>query len=399
MQSRQLFTGKERYGRITLELEKDKYLRIRTTYKGKTYAKGLGGYTPDTLKAGRAKAQELNSYLVFEKIDEFKAYFKPASVVSLQAAVKVPDQSETTQQSSIKELWSKYLSYKSVTLEAVTISHDYRNFTTRFDACPYQDASNALAIRAWLSDKYSLESVRRTLVQLNACINWAIESGLYTGDNKVTYLLKDLKQVKGTKQKSKQGFTSQERDLILDAFLTDKYCPPASGFTHSHYYPFVRFLFLTGCRPEEAIAIKWKHIKGDRISFQSAYRSDARVLKGTKTGESRIFSLNSEALEFIQSLGEGEPEKNLFNSPKGTYLNIGNFNTRVWSKVTKGLRDDGLIKQFLPPNNTRHTAITLWLKSGVSPDMVAALLGTSTKCIYENYQAQIKIIDFVLPST
>jgi integrase len=37
---------------------------------------------------------------------------------------------------------------------------------------------------------------------------------------------------------------------IIGAIVSDRY----------YYTPYVKFLFFTGCRPSEAIALKWKHI-------------------------------------------------------------------------------------------------------------------------------------------
>jgi integrase len=47
-------------------------------------------------------------------------------------------------------------------------------------------------------------------------------------------------------------FSKQERDLIIQTFASDRY--------YSYYTPYVQFLFFTGCRPSEAIALKWEQI-------------------------------------------------------------------------------------------------------------------------------------------
>jgi hypothetical protein len=42
-------------------------------------------------------------------------------------------------------------------------------------------------------------------------------------------------------------FSKQERDLIIQTFASDRY--------YSYYTLYVQFLFFTGCRPSEAIAL------------------------------------------------------------------------------------------------------------------------------------------------
>jgi integrase len=56
------------------------------------------------------------------------------------------------------------------------------------------------------------------------------------------------------KQKVKP-FALAEVQAILAAFRTDRY--------YQHYADFVTFLFGTGCRFGEAVALKWRHIADD----------------------------------------------------------------------------------------------------------------------------------------
>lgn len=59
-------------------------------------------------------------------------------------------------------------------------------------------------------------------------------------------------------------FNASERDRIIKAFEGDRY--------YGYYAPLVRFLFSTGCRPSEAIALQWKHVSSDfrSVSFEQA---------------------------------------------------------------------------------------------------------------------------------
>ncbi|MUL39329.1 hypothetical protein [Gloeocapsopsis dulcis] len=67
-----LFTGKERLGKITIERFRDS-LRLRWTLKGKTYSLTIGKDSRDTLKAARAKAQVIDSDITFDRFRSYSA--------------------------------------------------------------------------------------------------------------------------------------------------------------------------------------------------------------------------------------------------------------------------------------------------------------------------------------
>lgn len=50
-------------------------------------------------------------------------------------------------------------------------------------------------------------------------------------------------------------FSASERDAIIEAFENHP--------IHKFSAPFVKFLFMTGCRTGEAIGFKWKHRNSD----------------------------------------------------------------------------------------------------------------------------------------
>ena len=84
-------------------------------------------------------------------------------------------------------------------------------------------------------------------------------------------------------------FTAEERDAILRAIATDQFCPKVSGFKHPYYLPLITFLFKTGCRPSEAVALEWGHITEDlgRITFQQRAiytKSGRKIVPGLKNG-------------------------------------------------------------------------------------------------------------------
>ena len=105
-------------------------------------------------------------------------------------------------------------------------------------------------------------------------------------------------------EKEIDPFTVSERDAIIEAFENHRY--------YKHYTNFVRFLFLTGCRTGEAIALKWKHVDRQltNITFCESYSSHFGIRKDTKNHQSRQFPINAQLRSLLTSIKPGnlDPE-------------------------------------------------------------------------------------------
>ena len=188
---------------------------------------------------------------------------------------------------------------------------------------------------------------------------------------------------------SPQPFTAKERDAIIFAFEHDRYSSPFSPVAHSFYTNYVKFLFMTGCRPEEASALRWKHVSKDcdKIRFEEAIPSDTRIRGTLKTGKPRTFPCNHKLQTFITSI---KPEqvsvlKPVFPAPRGKEIDSHNFLNRVWKPVINNLVESGEVEEYLPQYSARDTFITLALENGLDVKDVAYLVGNSPGVIYKHY--------------
>jgi integrase len=111
---------------------------------------------------------------------------------------------------------------------------------------------------------------------------------------------------------SRMPFSKEERDAIINAFKNNTYSSKFAPTPHSYYAPYIQFLFYTGCRPEEAIALQWKHISAgcQRIQFKEAVPSDNGIRGQTKTGKTRTFPCNPKLQEFLGSIKPESPLPN-----------------------------------------------------------------------------------------
>jgi len=357
-------------------------LQLVFSYAGKRHYLSLG--LPDNKinqKVAEAKAKLIESDIAYDQFDSTLSKYKPQSALSTVTPAFTP----ITPKASFAELWERYTQYKSPQVSESTLVRDYGKITKRLNLLP-QSIDSAVGVRDWLLSKYSSEVARRTLVQLNACYNWAVKSGLTT-ENLFSGMASDIKKTK--RDTSRTPFSLEERNAIIEAFEKNTYSSKFAPTPHSYYAPYVKFLFLTGARPEEAIALKWKHISPDclRIQFKEAIPSDTGIKGETKTGKARMFPCNPKLQAFLQGIKPENPLPDSFVFPalRGKVIDSHNFLNRVWRPVVESLVKAGKVEQYLPQYNIRHTFITLALENGLDAKDVSRLVGNSPEIVYKFY--------------
>jgi len=354
-------------------------LQLVFSHAGKRHYLSLG--LPDhklNRKAAEAKAKLIESDIAYDRFDTTLAKYKPSSALSTFTPTVTPIAAP-----NLAELWERYTDFKRPSLSPNTLVKEFATV----DRCitqklPTKNLDGALVIRDWVVANKTPDAAKRLLTQFSACCNWAVKSGLISENPFVGMTL----EIKLPKNKSNNGdkeidpFTAQERDLIIQAFEKSRY--------YRHYRPFVAFLFATGCRPSEAIALEWQHIAKDfrLINFeQSAITSQGGLIcrKGLKTQESRKFPCNSKLQALLQSIKPDDcPPTNLvFPSPEGKFIDFHNFRNRAWRTILEGLPTI----LYRKPYQTRHTFITLALENGMTVSDVARIVGNSPEIIYKHY--------------
>lgn len=292
------------------------------------------------------------------------------------------------QPSTLASLWASYCDYKKPQLSLTTYTTDYCKKWANHIAKLPQSLHNAVAIRNHIIAQLSIDTAKRLLTVLSACFSWAVESGLVTA-NPFSGMAAKLKRPKA--ERAIDPFTITERDNILQAFQEHP--------THSHYYSFVKFLFLTGCRTGEAIGLQWKHIAADlsSITFTQSFSSKLRTTKGTKTGKTRKFPCNSDLRGLLATIKplHAKPTDLVFTSPSGRPIDNGKFTSRIWKGCKAGgktyigimpsLIASGAVEAYRSPYHTRHTFITLMVRARLTIPQIAELVGNSPEIILKHY--------------
>jgi integrase len=400
--------GRAKRGAVSI-IESNGRIQLRWRWQGKRFYLSLGlDYDALGIKVAEVKAREIELDMMKGEFDNSLIRYKPNGVqhemrrkrgeeegrgVDLKNKSN-PSMDRGVGASVIKriglgDLWELYSRFKEKQLAESTLFRDYGRVARRIKEMPTDDLRQAIAIRDWLMDSYSYEVSRRMLVQLKACCDWAVTSKLIDS-NPFTAL--QLKRQKKNGSHTRKPFSREEKDIILAAFKEDRFW--TGGQRHSHYYSYLAFLFMTGARIEEVVALRKRHVFDTYILFSEAIPSDYRKVQGTKTGQSRQFPIGEQLAALLNSLSpllsSRSSDALVFPAPRGGVIDSHNFRNREWVFVLGRLVELGEVREYLPPYNTRHTFITLCLQSGIPSHTIAQWVGNTVSVIENHYAGSVQ---------
>lgn len=371
-------------GRLRLRLP-------RQIYSGKQKYLTLGlADTPENWKEAEAKAWQIEKDILAGYFDPTLAKYKPQTHLTVVEAIKPAI--------TLSELWDKYTEYRKPQIAETTLRIQYAAVRNHIAKLPTKDLKDAIKIRDFLVANLSNDAARRTLTQLSACCEWACESSLVS-NNPFHGMAKKIQVVKDETD-TIDPFTAEERDTIIAAFEQHP--------CYSYYAPFVKFLFMTGCRTGEAVGLQWKHISPDckAITFCESVSSQLKIRKDCKTHKTRKFPCNAPLRALLLSIKPNnyDPESLVFPSKRGGVIRSGHFIDNAWKGrsdrgdgIVMQLAKEGKITRYRTQYNTRHTFITQCLEAGVSVVQVAKWAGNSAEIIMKHYAGatrQVQVPEF-----
>lgn len=172
----------------------------------------------------------------------------------------------------------------------------------------------------------------------------------------------NIKQLK-VKRTDVNPFSMEEVKTILDTVRPD----------FKSYYT-VRF--FTGMRTGEIDGLKWKYVDFERrlilVRETIVLGEDEYTKNDASQRDIQMSQIVFDALKAQEKVTKGSSEY-VFTTRNGTPLDHKNVTDRVWYPLLRYL---GINSRR--PYQTRHTAATLWLASGESPQWIARQLGHST---------------------
>jgi integrase len=146
--------------------------------------------------------------------------------------------------------------------------------------------------------------------------------------------------------------------------------------------------FFTGMRTAEIHGLRWKHVDFDRREILIRETLVLNRTEFTKTdGSEREIQMSEPVYDALLHQKEltGGLREYVFCARNGSPLSNNNVTKRVWYPLLRYL---GLKKRR--PYETRHTAATLWLAAGETPEWIARQMGhTSTEMLFRVYSRYV----------
>jgi len=173
-----------------------------------------------------------------------------------------------------------------------------------------------------------------------------------------------------------QPFSLDEVNLIINRVRAD-------------YRNYMIVRFYTGMRTSEIHGLRWQNVDFDnRLILVRETLVQDKLMEGGKTpGSIRDIPMLPPVYEALLAQRKQVPPETdwVFCSPNGSAIRNQNFTSRVWRPLLANL---GL--EYRRPYQTRHTAATLMLAAGESPEWVVKVLGHSnTQMLFTVYSRYV----------
>jgi len=367
---------KNQKGTVSVENYKGR-IRLRWRHLAKRYSISLSAYSKQNLFQAKILALEIEQDILTNMFD--------FTLIKYGGKDANPNKNSKSIVANFED-WVSF--YKQMDCEKHTNYNSTRNMLRKWNQVSQNNIVKKFNAEIFCSSTYN-----RRLTILKSFVNWLIEQRVWTFN---PLLSVDNKKNKSIKNPNRTPFTEDEIRRILDAFKQNTACSSHSNFKHSDYYPFIYFIFKTGCRPSEAVGLRVssvnlenqtitiKEVLARTIKHTSALQ---RIRKETKNGKIRTLPLTEDLSAVLTPvLINKHPDDLVFLSPKSKAIDDKNFQARIFRQV--------LNKLAIPPRvlyACRHTFGSRCIDSGLSPVMTAFLMGNSPEVALKNYTHQLQI--------
>jgi integrase len=291
------------------------------------------------------------------------------------------DSSPPTPKMGLLEVWDIYCEYRKPSLRESMYENAYQGRYKSFlqSAIEATKSEDAIKIRNWLAENRSLNTTKRVLSELSKAYQFLMRQG--NSDikhNPYDGLAEEIQTLGARGQKldevkidddaldKSKAYTWDEALAILEYVKNNSRI--------KHWYNFIKFKFLTGCRTGEAVALMWQDIDWDkeRILIRRTYDRYTKKFYPLKNDSSykgelvRRFPMpkDGELWQLLKSIEQGQDNEVVFKSKSKKIIDINVFHD-TWSgrsdRGSKGIIPElikqGKVSKYLSPYNTRHTFI------------------------------------------
>jgi integrase len=385
--------SKTRKGEISIGNNNGR-IRLRWRYAGERYSLNLPyAYLPENMYHAAIKGAEIKLDIAKGCFDTTLEKYNPATSIAplpkIHASpsvlpVQKDDNSIIPAIDLVKHFNDWGTNVRNIDIDNTSYYLGVRRFLKKHKKVPLDQLPLKLN-----QEKWSISTYNERLSLLKNFFLWLIETDIILKNPLKGVCRKKNKR----KRKNPKRMPLEENEIIqiLDAVKNDTYCPPASNFKHSFYYPFLKFIFYTGVRNAEAIGLRVRHVdlNNKRVEISETFARTkkgsnhaARVQKGTKTENARWLPLSDDLVELLlKQVVNKKPDDFIFPSPRGLSIDDQMLQKRILKPVLKklDLEDRDLYA-------ARHSFGTRAVQQGMALTEVAYLMGhTTVETAMRNY--------------
>ncbi|HEY9702243.1 MAG TPA: tyrosine-type recombinase/integrase, partial [Allocoleopsis sp.] len=312
--------------KINIELVNNK-IRLRWTFKGQRFSFSIGDNSQQNLEIAKSKAYQINSDIGLERFnpDDYQSRKDTAPRPQIKSEIRLID------------LWEMFLKDKIKSGLKETSIDVYLRIDRLILKLGNNLSYDAFEVKERLEKFTTIGEVNLVLHKLSACCEYGIKRKLIKENsfNGVWEYLPD------TPLKNPYCFNDKEIGQILTSFLNHP--------DHNRYYDLVVFLLNTGCRPSEALGVKWCDLDDDftMITFRGSPQKingkgirwsegSKNYKKGGRKPKTRVIPLNKtlrSSLEQRSARLTAYSEDLIFPNTANKFIHYTNFSGAWRSRV------------------------------------------------------------------
>jgi integrase len=392
-------TNKVPKGEISISSSRG-WIRLRWRYGGERFSLNLPyRYSPEYMHHATIKVTEIKLDMLkgcFDTtLEKYKAITAPTPAIMSQPVIQEPKEEAITKTQAailLKDLIPKFnfwaTAIRNIDVENTTYYLYTRDLLEKWGDFKIDDVPAKLS-----EQNYAVSSYNDRLSCLNNFFAWLLKRA-HISNNPLDEVRRRKKKRKITEKR--MPLEEQEILIFLEAIRNDTHCPKSSSNKHSHYYPFLTFIFYTGVRNAEAIGLRVRHVDtvNKQVEISESFARTvkgsnhaARIRKGTKTENARYLPLTDDLIILLEKQIAGkQPDDFVFPSPHGLSIDDRLLQRRIVKPVMKKL---GFGDRVLYA--ARHSFGTRAVQQGMALTEVAYLMGhTTVETAMRNYVSVTK---------
>lgn len=270
---------------------------------------------------------------------------------------------------TLDQAWNQFVTERSISLCATSLTSDYRQVTKWLARCPHQnfDTDGRLAL-TWTLQQEPIRSARRVAMYLKSLYRWASQEDIKLIDKNpiLTFRMPKAPQ----KDEEVVVIPRKETGLVLVALEAKQ------AYRKTNWASYAEFMLQTAMRTGEVRALRWQDIKDDKILVHQNWTLTHGLKDSTKTNKKRWVPLNNRCQEILSTLEKTDDF--IFPWDRSAYQSY-------FRKKMQQLKAADLITALYRPYDLRHTAISRWIEAGIPVAQVASWAGNTADVIWKHY--------------